>query len=148
MILISKSFEWDMGHRLVNHSGLCKNLHGHRYKIVVSVEGPVQKNDAGPDAGMIIDFSEFKKIISPIISKLDHAFMYSKNDQIMSEFAKLNPDIKLVKVDFIPTAENIVDYLARQILEALDNLNSELTLYEVELFETPTSRAQWRGVIK
>ncbi len=74
---IAKEFRWEMGHRLPEHFGLCKNIHGHSYKMLVEFEGELDKN------GMIIDYYDVEKIINPIIEKLDHAFMVNKDDKIV-----------------------------------------------------------------
>lgn len=77
---ISKEFRWEMGHRLPEHEGLCRNIHGHSYKMVLEIEGKVQKN------GMIIDFYDLGKIVKPIIKNYDHAFMCYFKDMDMLLF--------------------------------------------------------------
>ncbi|MDZ7624869.1 MAG: 6-carboxytetrahydropterin synthase [Ignavibacteriaceae bacterium] len=95
---IAKEFRWKMGHRLPEHFGLCKNIHGHSYKMLVEFDGEIDKQ------GMIIDYYDVEKIINPIIEKLDHSFMVNKNDKVVLEFLeKMNS--KKVVVDFQSTAE-------------------------------------------
>ncbi|MCK7516583.1 MAG: 6-pyruvoyl tetrahydropterin synthase family protein [Ignavibacteriales bacterium] len=77
---IAKEFRWEMGHRLPEHFGQCKNIHGHSYKMLVEFDGELDKQ------GMIIDYYDVEKIINPIIEKLDHAFMVNKDDKIVLEF--------------------------------------------------------------
>jgi len=94
---IAKEFRWEMGHRLPEHFGLCKNIHGHSYKMIVEFEGELDKNQ------MVIDYYDVEKIINPVIEKLDHSFMVNKNDKIVLELLdKMNS--KKVVVDF--TFEN------------------------------------------
>jgi len=105
---IGKEFKWEMGHRLPEHFGQCKNIHGHSYKMLVEFEGELDEN------GMVIDYYDVEKIVNSIIEKLDHAFLVNKNDKLTIEFLeKLNS--KKVVVDFESTAENICTYLLTQI---------------------------------
>ncbi|MCE7857274.1 MAG: 6-carboxytetrahydropterin synthase [Ignavibacteria bacterium CHB3] len=105
---IAKEFRWEMGHRLPDHFGLCKNIHGHSYKMLVEFDGELNKDE------MIIDYYDVEKIINPIIEKLDHSFMVNKNDKVVLEFLeKMNS--KKVVVDFQSTAENICLYLLNEI---------------------------------
>ena len=105
---IAKEFRWEMGHRLPDHFGKCKNIHGHSYKMLVEFSGELDKN------GMIIDYYDVEKIINPVIDKLDHAFMINKNDKIVLEFLE-KMDSKIVLVDFESTAENICKYLLSEV---------------------------------
>ena len=94
---IAKEFRWEMGHRLPDHFGLCKNIHGHSYKMIVEFEGELDKNQ------MVIDYYDVEKIINPIIEKLDHAFMINKEDKI----AHLMADQEILPDNFrqgIPSA--------------------------------------------
>ncbi|PIW69870.1 MAG: 6-carboxytetrahydropterin synthase, partial [Ignavibacteriales bacterium CG12_big_fil_rev_8_21_14_0_65_30_8] len=96
---IAKEFRWEMGHRLPDHFGKCKNIHGHSYKMMVEFEGELDKN------GMIIDYYIVKEIIEPIVEELDHSFMVNKNDDLVLEFLE-KLDSKKVIVDFDSTVEN------------------------------------------
>jgi len=105
---IAKEFTWEMGHCLPEHFGPCTNIHGHSYRMVVEFEGELN------ELGMVIDFYDVEKIISPILDKLDHAFMVKEDDDIVIDFLnKLNS--KKVVVDFVATAENISKYLLEKI---------------------------------
>lgn len=130
---IAKEFRWEMGHRLPDHFGQCKNIHGHSYKMTVEFEGALDKNE------MIIDYYDVEKVINPIIKKLDHAFMVNKNDQIVLEFLdKINS--KKVVVDFQSTAENICLYLLNEIKKTSlpENVNS----VKIRVYETPFDYAE------
>lgn len=63
---IAKEFHWEMGHCLPEHFGNCKNIHGHSYKMMVELEGTQD------ESGMIMDYYDLKKIVNPVIEKLDH----------------------------------------------------------------------------
>ena len=124
---IAKEFRWEMGHRLPEHFGLCKNIHGHSYKMIVEFEGDLNEQ------GMVIDYYDVEKIIDPIIEKLDHSFMVNKNDKVVIEFLeKMNS--KKVVVDFESTAENISKYLVNDI--SLSKLPSNLKSIAVRVYET------------
>ena len=130
---IAKEFRWEMGHRLPEHFGLCKNIHGHSYKMSVEFDGELDKN------GMIIDYYEVEKIINPIIEKLDHAFMVNKNDKTVLEFLeKMNS--KKVIVNFQSTAENICLYLLNEVKKTVlpENVNE----IKVRVYETSHDYAE------
>ena len=130
---IAKEFRWEMGHRLPEHFGLCKNIHGHSYKMLVEFEGELDKN------GMIIDYYDVEKIIDPIIEKLDHAFMVNKDDKIVLEFLeKMNS--KKVVVAFQSTAENICTYILGEVKKT--NLSLNVKAIKVRVYETAYEYAE------
>ena len=124
---VAKEFRWEMGHRLPEHFGLCKNIHGHSYRMIVEFEGELDER------GMVIDFYDVEKIITPIIEKLDHAFMVSINDEgVINFLEKMNS--KKVVVDFESTVENISKYLLEEISNT--KLSSNVRVISVRVFET------------
>lgn len=130
---IAKEFRWEMGHRLPEHFGLCKNIHGHSYKMLVEFEGELNKDQ------MVIDYYDVEKIINPIIQKLDHAFMVNNNDKVVLEFLeKMNS--KKVVVDFDATAENICKYLLDEITKF--SLPENVHSLKVRVYETPFDYAE------
>jgi len=130
---IGKEFKWEMGHRLPEHFGQCKNIHGHSYKMLVEFEGELDKN------GMVIDYYDVEKIVNPIIGKLDHAFLVNKDDKLTIEFLeKLNS--KKIIVDFESTAENICIYLLNQIKSA--DLPANVKTIMVKVSETDEDYAE------
>ncbi|MFA8342595.1 MAG: 6-pyruvoyl tetrahydropterin synthase family protein [Rhodothermaceae bacterium] len=130
---IAKEFKWEMGHRLTFHEGLCKNLHGHSYKMMVEVEGE-------PDSdGMILDYYNLAKIINPILAELDHGYMiYSKDTRLIEFMQEFNS--KHVVVDFEATAENMCGYFLNKIKEA--ELPSNINKVTVLVYETEDTFAQ------
>jgi len=135
---IGKEFKWEMGHRLPEHFGQCKNIHGHSYKMLVEFEGELDKN------GMVIDYYDVEKIINPIIEKLDHAFLVNKDDKLTIEFLeKLNS--KKVVVDFESTVENICIYLLTQIKTA--DLPANVKAIMVRVSETEEDYAKERIIL-
>ena len=130
---IAKEFRWEMGHRLPEHFGLCKNIHGHSYKMIVEFEGELDKNQ------MVIDYYDVEKIINPVIEKLDHAFMVNIDDKIVIEFLeKMNS--KKVVVGFNSTAENICNYLLSEIKKS--SLPSNISSVKVRVYETQFDYAE------
>jgi 6-pyruvoyltetrahydropterin/6-carboxytetrahydropterin synthase len=130
---IAKEFRWEMGHRLPEHFGLCKNIHGHSYKMLVEFDGELVKQ------GMIIDYYDVEKIVNPIIEKLDHAFMVNKDDKTVLEFLeKMNS--KMVVVDFQSTAENICLYLLNEIKKT--SLPKNVNEIKTRIYETSYDYAE------
>lgn len=130
---IAKDFHWEMGHRLPYHKGKCVNLHGHSYKAVIEIEGTIDKN------GLVIDFYDLKKIVNPIIEKLDHAFMvYDQDKELLRVLKKLNTKICLVP--FHSTVENITTYLLNEIEKKM----TRQTIFglTVTVYETADSYAR------
>jgi len=136
---IAKEFRWEMGHRLPEHFGQCKNIHGHSYKMLVEFDGELNKDE------MIIDYYDVEKIINPIIEKLDHSFMVNKNDKVVLEFLeKMNS--KKVVVNFQSTAENICLYLLNEIKKA--NFPSNVNEVRVRVYETSYDYAEETLILK
>lgn len=124
---IAKEFTWDMGHRLPEHFGKCKNIHGHTYKLIVELDGEVQTS------GMVMDYYDLKQIVKPIVEKLDHAFLVFSGDTEIIEFLK-KVNSKYVVVDFQSTVENICLYFLDEIKKA--GLPTNIKAVKVKIFET------------
>ena len=133
MMKIAKEFHWEMGHRLPEHFGLCKNIHGHSYKMIVEFEGELDEQ------GMVIDFYDVEKIINPIIEKLDHAFMVKDDDEITLEFLEKLYSKKVV-VNFFATVENICKYISEKIIKC--NLPDNIVNVRVRVYETSEDYAE------
>ena len=138
MIRLTKEFKFEMAHALYGYDGLCANLHGHSYKLLVTVRGGV-KNEEGPKKGMVIDFSVLKSIVkSLIINKYDHSLVLNAN----TLHGNLNLSLfkRVYFMPYQPTSENLVKDFALQIREKLPE---DIELYSVILSETATSYAEW-----
>ncbi|MCL5030236.1 MAG: 6-carboxytetrahydropterin synthase [Bacteroidetes bacterium] len=130
---IAKEFNWEMGHRLPEHFGKCKNIHGHSYKMLVEIEGEVL------ESGMVMDYYHLKDAIEPLVEKMDHAFLVHKEDKIVFEFLeKMNS--KKVVVDFHSTVENITRFFLNEIKKA--SLPSNIHKVKVRVCETPDDYAE------
>ena len=124
---IAKEFHWEMGHRLPEHFGKCKNIHGHSYRMIVELEGEVN------EGGMIMDYYDLKKTVNPIIDQLDHAFMvYEKDKEIVRFLESVNS--KRIVVDFQSTVENICRYIITEIKK--QNLPPNVKKVKVRIFES------------
>lgn len=120
-----------MGHRLCNHTEGCQNLHGHSYRIVVSLTGT---NNA---YGMVFDFGEISQIVRPIIEQLDHSTMLHKDDQPLVDFLQ-SQNMKLTLVPFHPTTEELGQWFLNQIAGKIGS-PSNIQEISITLFETATS---------
>ena len=133
---IAKEFRWEMGHRLPFHNGLCKNVHGHSYQMVIELEGNVNTK------GMIIDFYDLGAIIDPIIEKYDHAFLCWEKDKIVKDFL-IKHKMKRVFVNYHSTVENICEDFTNIISNKLKKLQfKNIETLTVKIFETPNSYAE------
>jgi 6-pyruvoyltetrahydropterin/6-carboxytetrahydropterin synthase len=133
---IAKEFRWEMGHRLPFHKGLCKNIHGHSYKMIVEISGNMDKN------GMIIDFFDLGKIIKPMIDKYDHSFLCWENDKVVKPFLIKNR-MKRVIINYHSTVENICAEFSLHIFNKLRRINKgRFKKLTVKIFETPNAYAE------
>jgi 6-pyruvoyltetrahydropterin/6-carboxytetrahydropterin synthase len=140
-IRITKEFTFEMAHALWNYDGACKNIHGHSYKLFVTISGSPMKDKDNPKFGMVMDFKDLKSIVNKHIAKvLDHSLVvYKKADGVGLESVK-NMYEKVFVFDFQPTCENLVIYIANTIIPELPR---GLTLHSLKLYETATSYAEW-----
>ncbi|MDR2511913.1 MAG: 6-carboxytetrahydropterin synthase [Bacteroidales bacterium] len=143
MITVTKIFNFEMAHALNNYNGVCSNIHGHSYKLEVSVTGEIINDKNSPKFGMIIDFKDLKSIVNNvIINNFDHFLVLNKEtDENLKNLLKRNyQNIKFV--NFQPTNENLLLYFA-------DLINAELPknvhLYRLKMYETETSFAELIG---
>lgn len=142
VIRITKDFRFETGHALYGYDGKCKNIHGHNFKLSVTVTGSPITDKSHPKYGMVIDFSDLKKIINTeIIDAYDHATVFNKNTPHIEEADFLsNRGHKILEVDFQPTSEMMVLNFAKIIACKLpDNIK----LHSLMLQETDTSCAEW-----
>jgi len=131
---ISKTFRWEMGHRLPEHPGGCRNLHGHSYRLEVSIRGEVAAN------GMVIDFDDVTRAVRPLIEELDHAFLCDTSDGALLQFLR-DQDLKHVVVAFPSTVENICRLIAER-LRPLFAGRANIRAFTLCVHETETSAAR------
>ena len=139
MIRITKEFKFEMEHALHGYDGLCKNIHGHSYKLRVTVKGEVRDENGHKKAGMVMDFAELKEIVKPeIIDKYDHSLVLNANSPHAS--IDLSAFEKVFYLPYQPTSENLVMDFATIIQSKMPK---RITLCKVVLSETATSFAEW-----
>lgn len=139
MIRITKEFKFEMAHALHGYDGLCKNIHGHSYRLWVTVRGKVMQEKAHKKDGMVIDFDVLKNLVKPdIIDKYDHSLVLNSNSPHAEiDFSAFE---KVFFLPYQPTSENLVADFA---LKIKSKLPKGVELYKVVLSETATSFAEW-----
>ncbi|HEX7640406.1 MAG TPA: 6-carboxytetrahydropterin synthase QueD [Burkholderiaceae bacterium] len=143
MLTITKRLEFDAGHRIPQHRSQCRNLHGHRYALEITLEGEPVDDPASSDHGMLMDFSDVKAIAKQhLVDLWDHAFLVHEGDALVRDLLARIPGHKTVVVDRVPTAENLVA-IAFETLDPLytARFGNGLVLRRCRLYETPTSWA-------
>ena len=144
MIRITKEFKFEAGHALFGHDGLCKNIHGHSYKLSVTLFGRPISDPNHIKYGMVMDFGDLKKIVKEtIVDPFDHATILNI-DSPHKELAGIMEDkgLKVVRVQYQPTSEMMVIDFARKIKERLPK---HLSLHHLILRETETCYAEWHA---
>ncbi|WP_306354288.1 6-pyruvoyl trahydropterin synthase family protein [Flavobacterium sp. '19STA2R22 D10 B1'] len=141
-IRITKQFSFETGHALFGYDGKCKNVHGHSYKLSVTVIGTPIDDRSNVKYGMVIDFGDLKKIVKEeIVDVFDHATVFNKTTphiELANELISRGHDVILV--DYQPTSENMVIDFAQKIKNRLPN---NIQLFSLRLQETDTSFAEW-----
>ena len=141
-IRITKQFSFETGHALYGYDGKCRNVHGHSYKLSVTVIGSPITDTENVKFGMVIDFGDLKKIVkSEIVDQFDHATVFNKN----TPHVELAEELKsrghhVILVDYQPTSENMVIDFAEKINK---HLPDTIQLHSLKLQETETSFAEW-----
>jgi len=139
IIRITKEFQFEMAHALLGYDGPCKNIHGHSYKLDVTVKGEIKNGTTDSDEGMVVDFSIIKKVVKKlIVDEYDHSLVL--NDKMSIDTKQFNFMNKLILVPFQPTCENLLIHY-KQLIE--EKLPSSIKLHSLLLRETPTSYAEW-----
>ena len=141
-IRITKSFSFETGHALYGYDGLCKNVHGHSYKLDVTVMGTPITDPNHVKYGMVIDFKDLKKMVmEEIVDVFDHATVFNQNTPHV-ELAKTleQSGHKVLLVDYQPTSEEMIADFA---LKIQSRLSENITLHHLRLQETATSYAEW-----
>jgi 6-pyruvoyltetrahydropterin/6-carboxytetrahydropterin synthase len=141
VIRITKEFTFEMAHVLWNYDGPCRNVHGHSYRLFVTISGKPVNDVENPKNGMVIDFNDLKQIVRQrIISVFDHSVVVSSDyDKVkIKMFTEMFGNV--VTVDYQPTCENLVADFAGRLA---DQLPVGIKLHSLKLYETGTSFAEW-----
>jgi 6-pyruvoyltetrahydropterin/6-carboxytetrahydropterin synthase len=141
IIRVTREFPFEMAHVLSGYDGPCRNVHGHSYRLFVTLSGTPVSDRQNPKNGMVIDFTDLKQIVrKEIINIFDHAVTVS------SYYNEGNPEAikklfgNTIIVDYQPTCENLVADFAERIRKQLPD---SVKLYSLKLYETASSFAEW-----
>lgn len=142
IIRLTKEFSFESAHALDGYDGLCREIHGHSYRLFVTIKGEPVSEESNPKLGMVMDFGDLKRIVNgEIIDRLDHSFVMRDSEQnaelkevLAAKFSKI------VLVDYQPTCENMLADFASRLQKALP---SRVKLHALRLHETATSYAEW-----
>ena len=138
MYTATKEFNFEAAHMLDGHTGKCKNLHGHNYKVLVTMSA-ARLNEMD----MVKDFYDINQLAKSLFDEFDHAFIYNTNaaDDFEHEIATLckTHGRKVKQLYFRATAENMAE-LFYKTLKTNCPLVTKVTVYE-----TPTSYATYEG---
>lgn len=143
MIRLTKIFHFEMAHALYGYDGPCKNIHGHSYELEVTIAGSPLNDPKNPKHGMVMDFSDLKKIVGEqIVDRLDHALLLNGNSPHRN-IPELDANFeKVVFVEYQPTCENMLTDFVHRIQKLLPK---NVKLATLKLKETPNSYAEWQA---
>ncbi|MCR9013876.1 6-carboxytetrahydropterin synthase QueD [Aquiflexum gelatinilyticum] len=137
MLSITKIFSFEAAHRISNYQGSCSRVHGHSYKIQITVTG----KEIGED-DMLIDFKVLKDLVNEsVIRQFDHSFILQRNAKNINDFSLLEQ--RVFWMDYEPTAERMVLWMVTELEKALP---VSIYLRKIVLFETETSFVTWESV--
>jgi 6-pyruvoyltetrahydropterin/6-carboxytetrahydropterin synthase len=142
LIRITKKFNFETGHALYGYDGKCKNVHGHSYKLSVTVVGNPLMDKSHVKYGMVIDFGDLKKIVKEqIVDPFDHAIVLNKTTPHLDLADELiKREHRVILVDYQPTSEMmLIDFAAK----INSKLPKHIKLFSLKLQETGTSHAEW-----
>ncbi|WAL83065.1 6-carboxytetrahydropterin synthase QueD [Pandoraea sp. XJJ-1] len=139
MITITRKLEFDAGHRIPDHRSQCRNLHGHRYVLEITLAGEVSRESGASDNGMVMDFADVKALANEhLVSVWDHAFLVYEGDTAVRNFLETMPDHKTVVFDRVPTVENLAAAAFDTLSHVFDaHYGRDLRLVRLRLYETP-----------
>lgn len=138
-IRITREFSFEGAHALRGYDGKCSHIHGHSYRMAVTVIGEPVAEENSPKKGMVIDFTDLKRIVNETITdRFDHALVMSRDSSLAEQIEKVYGNV--IIVDFQPTSEMLVSYFAKIISERLPE---GVKLFCIKLWETRKSCAAW-----
>lgn len=141
IIRVTREFSFEMAHVLKGYDGPCRNVHGHSYRLFVTVRGEPINDSRSPKNGMVMDFTDLKEIVlKTIIERFDHSVVISSD--FAGEKKKMMADAfgNAVIVGYQPTCENLVTDFARMLKNSLP---AGVRLHSLRLCETAKSYAEW-----
>ena len=141
-IRLTREFSFEAAHALDGYDGLCRNVHGHSYKLFVTVRGVPCGNETNPKLGMVVDFSDIKRIVKQhIVDRLDHSLVLADNrDNRQFREQNINKWQRIEIVPYQPTCENMLTEFAHILRQELPKC---VELVALKLYETEKSYAEW-----
>jgi len=140
-IRVTREFTFEMAHVLGNYDGPCRNVHGHSYRLFVTLSGVPVNDPANPKNGMVIDFTDLKNIVlSSIVNQFDHSVVLCSDFNPEKRTMMENTFGNTVIVDYQPTCENLVADFAQRLS---DLMPAGVSLHSLKLYETAKSYAEW-----
>lgn len=142
-IRVTREFTFEMAHVLWNYDGPCRNVHGHSYRLFVTISGKPVNDKMNPKNGMVMDFTDLKSIVlKEVVNVFDHAVAVSR-DFDSEKIEMLTKTFgNTVIVDYQPTCENMVADFAGKIGK---HLPEGVSLHSLKLYETAKSFAEWHA---
>lgn len=139
MIRATKAIEFDAGHRVPDHLSKCRSPHGHRYRVVLEVSGPLI--ESGAETGMVRDFGVLKDaLVRCVHDPFDHAFLVYDADSDMRAALMYGDGWKVAVLPVVPTAEMLASHIAGMLVV---ELGDDVVVETVTVWETPTCSASW-----
>ena len=142
VIRLTKEFSFEAAHALEGYDGRCREIHGHSYRLYITIKGEPINDPDSPKYGMVMDFGALKRIVNEqIIDRLDHSFMMRRTpeaEQIAAEICSRFQ--RVILTDYQPTTENLLSDFAERLLGALPE---DVELCKLKLHETATSFGEW-----
>lgn len=143
-IRLTREFSFEMAHALEGYDGMCRHLHGHSYKLFVTVAGTPCDDPQSPKYGMVMDFGDLKRIVNRlVVDRCDHALVLRQtpgNLRLLEQVREKWERVSLV--DYQPTCEQMLIRFADRIAAELPD---GVRLVELQLYETEKSHATWRA---
>ncbi len=138
-VRLTKEFSFEMAHALRHYDGPCRNIHGHSYKLYVTIIGEPVSDTNNPKHGMLMDFGQLKKLVNKeVVDVYDHAVVVAENDERLEEMKPMFENI--IASPYQPTCENLVADYAGKINKRLPK---GITVHSIKLYETASSYAEW-----
>ena len=140
-IRLTREFTFEMSHVLHNYDGPCRNVHGHSYRLFVTLSGVPVNDPDNPKNGMVIDFTDLKNIVlSRIVNQFDHSVVLCSDFDPEKRTMMENTFGNTVIVDYQPTCENLVADFAQRLSDVMP---AGVSLHSLKLYETAKSYAEW-----
>ena len=141
-IRLTKEFSFESAHALEGYDGKCRHIHGHSYRLYVTIIGEPISDSVNPKYGMVMDFGELKRLVNEeIVDRMDHAFVMRRTDSADEVNMVLSEGFgNVVLVDYQPTCENMLVDFAELISRRLP---AGVALHSLKMHETATSYAEW-----